>query len=182
MYSWLAHFALESEGVFVESQLIKIFFSKIDKWLLHLASLRIIVDYDGRATLVQLFSIVEKCNTAICQHDPTDMVFWMTETSKSKKRPSLSSSLADIKLDHHLHYWQCGDDGLLREIPCIQSTERILFYCLSLIKKGIVKTETKPKKKQFKYNHCGRTNHNEDHSFQLHLELCTTNHVAIESQ
>jgi len=62
MYTCLAHFVVKSGGVFTESQLAKIFLSKTDKRLLDLASIWIILDYEGRATLAQAFSVVKKCD------------------------------------------------------------------------------------------------------------------------
>lgn len=74
MYTHIARFAVESGDVFPESQLVKIFLSKIDKRLLDLATPRIILNYDGKATLAQAFAGVEKCNQALCQHNAIDMI------------------------------------------------------------------------------------------------------------
>jgi hypothetical protein len=74
IYTRLARFAVESGGVFAESQLIKIFLSKIDKQLLELASPRIILDYEGRAMLAEAFAVVERYDRALYEHDATDMV------------------------------------------------------------------------------------------------------------
>jgi hypothetical protein len=74
MYTRLARFVVKSGGVFAESQLVKFFLSKIDKRLLELASPRIILDYEGRATLAQAFAVVERCDRALCQHDVTNIV------------------------------------------------------------------------------------------------------------
>jgi hypothetical protein len=82
MYTRLARFAVESRGVFAESQLVKILLSKIDKRLLGLASPRIILDYEGRATLAQVFAVVERCDRVLCQHEATNMVSWMIESMK----------------------------------------------------------------------------------------------------
>ena len=63
MYTRLARFA---GGVFTKSQLVKVFFlSKIDKYLIDLALPRIIIDYGGRATLVEAFAVVEQCDRAL---------------------------------------------------------------------------------------------------------------------
>jgi hypothetical protein len=75
-------FVVEPGGVFAESQLVKICLSKIDKRLLQLALPRIILDYEGRATLAQAFAVVERCDRTLCQHNATDMVSWMTESTK----------------------------------------------------------------------------------------------------
>ena len=42
-----------------ESQLVKVFLSKIDKRLLDLAFLMIIMEFGGRATLAEAFAVVE---------------------------------------------------------------------------------------------------------------------------
>ena len=77
------------------TQLVKIFLSKIDKRLLDLATPRIILNYHGRATLAEAFIEVEMCDWALCQHDATHMVSWMTDVSKSKKAATATSSLAE---------------------------------------------------------------------------------------
>ena len=82
MYTRLARFAVESGGVFAESQLVKFFLVKIDKRLLELTSPRIILDYEGRAMLTQAFAVVERCDRTLCQHNVTNMTFWMTESMK----------------------------------------------------------------------------------------------------
>ena len=46
-------FARESGGVFAESQLMKVFLSKIDKRLIDLALPMIIMDYGVRTTLIE---------------------------------------------------------------------------------------------------------------------------------
>ena len=65
MYTRLARFARESGDVFAESQLVKVFLSKIDKRLLDLALPRIIMEFGGRATLAEAFAIVEQCDRAL---------------------------------------------------------------------------------------------------------------------
>ena len=95
MYTRLARFVIGSGGVFTESQLVKIFLSKIDKRLLELASPRIILDYKGKATFAQAFAVVERCDRALCQHDAADMVSWMTESTKLRRIITATSSLVD---------------------------------------------------------------------------------------
>jgi len=96
MYTRLAPFVVESGNVFVESQLVKIFLSKIDKRLLDLATPRIIINYEGRTTLAQVFDEVKRCDRALYQYDATDMVFWMTDSIKPKKATIAINSLAEI--------------------------------------------------------------------------------------
>ena len=74
MYTRLARFVVESGGVFGESQLVKIFLFKIDKRLLELAPPRILLDYEGRATVAEAFAVSERCDRTLCQHDASDMV------------------------------------------------------------------------------------------------------------
>ena len=107
MYTRLARFAVESGDVFAESQLVKIFLSKIDKRLLDLATPRIILNYAGKASLAQAFAEVEMCDKALCQHDATDMVAWMSDASKSRKAVVATSSLAETQLKKTIHCWGC---------------------------------------------------------------------------
>ena len=65
MYTRLPRFVRESESVFTESQLVKVFLSKIDKRLFDLALPKIIMDYGGRATLLETFANVEQYNRAL---------------------------------------------------------------------------------------------------------------------
>ena len=111
MYAWLARFAVESGRVFVESQILKIFLSKIDKKLLNLATPTIIINYKGQEMLAQAFAEVERCDKALCQHDATDMVSWMTDASKSKKASTATSSLTETQPEKTLHCWGCGGSG-----------------------------------------------------------------------
>ena len=90
---------------------MKIFLSKIDKKLLDLAILRIIINYEGRATLTQAFAKVERCDRAFCHHDATDIVSWMADASKSKKATIATSSLVQTEPEKTLHYWGCGESG-----------------------------------------------------------------------
>jgi len=66
IYTKLAWFVVESGGVFVESQLVKIFLSKIDKRLLNFVTPKIIINYKDLATLAQVLVEVERCDKALC--------------------------------------------------------------------------------------------------------------------
>ena len=59
MYTRWARFVGESGGVFAESQLVKVFLSKIDKCLIDLAWPMIVMDYAGRVRLAEAFAVVE---------------------------------------------------------------------------------------------------------------------------
>jgi hypothetical protein len=88
--------------------------------LLELASPRIILDYEGRATLAQAFAVVERCDRALCQHDATDMVSWMTDGTKSRRVATTTSSLAETQPDKGqriLHCWGCGESGHSKNDP-----------------------------------------------------------------
>lgn len=168
MYTRLTRFAVESGGVFAESQLVKIFLSKIDKRLLELATPRIILNYDGKATLTQAFAEVEKCDRALCQHDATDMVSWMTDISKPKKAATATSSLAKTQPEKTLHCWGCGESGHTKNDPNCPKKKKAQNTEKPKQKTEVAKTGEKSKKEQLKCTHCGKLNHSEDHCFILH--------------
>lgn len=60
MYTCLVWFIEELRGIFTKSQLNEIFLSKIDKKFLNLSILRIIFNYDSKATLTYVFAEVKK--------------------------------------------------------------------------------------------------------------------------
>lgn len=73
---------MEFGGVFIESQVVKIFLSKIDKHLLELVLLQIVLDqYEGRLSLDQAFLVMKRCNVALCHHHAIDIASWMTHAS-----------------------------------------------------------------------------------------------------
>jgi len=47
---------------------------KIDKKLFDLATPKIIINYEGQATLAQAFAEIERCDRVLCQYDATNMV------------------------------------------------------------------------------------------------------------
>lgn len=104
MYTYLVQFIVESRGVSVESQLIKIFLSKINKRLLDLATLRIIFNYNGKAILTQIFVEIKKYIKVLCQYDTIDIVAYIMDVSKSKKIISATSSLVEIQPKRTIHY------------------------------------------------------------------------------
>ena len=91
MYTRLTRFARASGGVFAESQLVKVFLSKIDKCLLDLALPRIIMEFGGRATLADTFTVVELYDRALCQHDAIDLVSLLVDSSKPRRAPVLTA-------------------------------------------------------------------------------------------
>ena len=108
MYIRLARFSKESRGVFVKSQLVKVLLSKIDKHLIVLTLPKIIVNYGGRATFAEDFSIVEQCDRALCKHDATDLVSLLVNSSKSLKILVAATRLAEAEMDKTLYCWSCG--------------------------------------------------------------------------
>ena len=86
MYTRLSRFARESGGVFAESQLVKVFLSKIDKRLVDLALPKIIIEFGGPATLAEAFTIVEQCDRALCKHDATDLVSLLANPGMLRSR------------------------------------------------------------------------------------------------
>lgn len=136
---------MELGGVFVETQLVKMFLSKIKKRLLDLAMPRIILNYDGKATLAQAFAMVEKCDRALWQHNAIDMVSSMRDTTKPKKALIATSSLADIQPKKSLHYLTCGEFGHIKgdsNCPQKKISQQIEK---SKMKIGVAKTEEKTK-------------------------------------
>ena len=107
----LAKFAKESRGVFAESQLVKVFLSNIDKRLLDLALPRIKMDYGGQITFSEAFAIIEQYNRALCEHNATDLVSLLVDSSKSRKAPTVTTGLAEAEVDKTLYCWPCGQAG-----------------------------------------------------------------------
>ena len=102
-------FSGESRGVLAEFQLVKVFLSNINKYLIDLVLHRIIMDYDGRTTLAKAFAIIELCDHALCQHDATDFVSLQVNSSKSQKVPVVATGLAEAEVDLVLLVlWACG--------------------------------------------------------------------------
>lgn len=108
MYIRLVQFARKSGGVFAESKLVKIFLLKIDKQLINLALPRIIMDYDGRTTLIEAFAIVEQCDRTLYQHDAIDLVSLLVDSNKSRKVLVVATKLATVEMDKTLYCWSCG--------------------------------------------------------------------------
>ena len=184
MYTRLARFAVESGGVFAESQIVKKILSKIDKRLLELASPRIILDYEGRATLAQAFAVVERCDQGLCQHDAADMVSWMSKNTKSRRIVTATSSLAEtqpVKEQNNLYCWDCGEAGHSKNDPNCPKKKKT--QPLGKLKQNIepVKVGDNSKKRQFKCNHCGGTNHDVDYCFQLHPEMRPASYLTGKS-
>ena len=66
------------------------------------------MNYDGRATLVEIFTIVEQCDRALCQHDVTDLVSLLVDSSKFRKVPVAAAGLAETEMEKILYCWSYG--------------------------------------------------------------------------
>ena len=58
-------------------------------------------------TLVEAFTIVKQCDRALCQHDATDLVFLLVDSSKFWKSPITTAGLAETKVDKTMYCWSC---------------------------------------------------------------------------
>ena len=172
MYTRLARFARESGGVFVESQLVKVFLSRIGKCLLDLALPRIIMEFGGRTTLTETFAIMEQCDRALCQHDATDLVSLLVNSSKSSKAPIATIGLAEAEVDKIMYCWSYGQVGHAKNVcPLKQRQAQIMG---NPKRKSVVSTNDSTREvgnylsKQLRCSHCGRNNHAVENCFALH--------------
>jgi hypothetical protein len=174
MYTRLARFARESRGVFAENQLVKVFLSKIDKRLLDLVLPKIVMEFDGRATLAEAFAVVEQCDCALCQHEATDLVSLLVDSSKPQRASVTIARLAEVETDNIYHCWSCGQ-ACHAEKDCL-SKQRQAQVVGTPKRKPFVPAQGYAKKtcnqlpKQLKCFYCGRNNHAVENCFALHLE------------
>ena len=106
MYTRLARFARESKCVFVKSQMVKVFWSKMEKCFLDLALSRFIVEFGGRVTLAEAFAVVKQYNRALCQHDATYLMSLLVDSSKPRRAPVTTTGLAEAE---NIYYCRsCG--------------------------------------------------------------------------
>jgi hypothetical protein len=66
------------------------------------------MEFGGWATLTKVFAIVEQCDRALHQHDATDLVSLLVDSSKSQKIPIAATGLADTEVYKTLYYWSYG--------------------------------------------------------------------------
>jgi hypothetical protein len=185
MYTRLARFAREFGGVFAESQLVKVFLSKIDKRLLDLALPRIIMEFGGRTTLAEAFAIVGQYDRALCQHDVTDLVSLLVDSSKPRKARVAAAGLAETEVDKTLYCWACGRAGHTKK-DCPSKPK----HAQNPKRKPIVPAKDSTKgagnqlPKQMKCSHCGRNNHAVENCFALHPEkrFSTDREKALEAK
>jgi hypothetical protein len=175
MYTRLVRFARESGGVFAESQLVKV---KIDKRLLDLALPRIIMEFGGRATLVEAFTMVEQCDHPLCQHDAIDLVSLLVDSSKLRRAPLTTTGLAEAEAENIYHCWSCGQachakkncPSKQRQAQAVGTPKRKPFVPAQ----GSAKKAGNQLPKQLKCSNCGRNNHAVENCFVLHPEKCPT--------
>lgn len=65
---------------FFRESAYEFFLSKIDKRLFDLTLPWIIVHYQCKAILTNVFAVIETCDWMLCQHDVRNVVLWMTDS------------------------------------------------------------------------------------------------------
>lgn len=85
------------------SELIKIFLSKFDKWHIEIAIQRIILNYDNKTILAEVFVEVQKCDKALYQHEAINLVVWVKNIFRPKKA-TITCSLAKIQFKRTMYY------------------------------------------------------------------------------
>lgn len=73
---------------------MKVFLSKFNKRLIDLALPKIIMYYGRQITLVEAFTIVEQCDSALYKHDATDLLSLLINSSKFRKTSVVTARLA----------------------------------------------------------------------------------------
>ena len=125
-------------------------------------------------TLTEAFAIVELCDRALCQHDATDLVSLVIDSSKSRKAPVTTAGLAEVEVDKTLYCWSCGHAGYAKK-DC-PSKQRQAQTVGNPKRPPVVPAKDSTKgtgnrlPKQLRCFHCGRNNHEVDNYFALHPE------------
>ena len=99
MYPRLVRFSRQSKGVFTESQLVKMFLSKIIKFFINLAMPMIIMHDDKQMRYSNTIAVVEQCGCALCEQVPTNLVLLLMDSSKSRKASVAAVRLAKTNMD-----------------------------------------------------------------------------------
>ena len=86
---------------------MKVLLLNIDKHLCDLVLPRIIINYGGRTTFEEVFTIVKQCDRVLCQHDATNLVSLLVDISKTRKTLIATTSLAEVEGDKTLYCWSC---------------------------------------------------------------------------
>jgi hypothetical protein len=112
------------------------------------------------------------------------MVSWMTESTKSKRIVTVTNSLAEtqpVKEQKILHCWGCEEAVHSKNDPNCPKNKKT--QPLKKLKQKIepVKAGDNSKKRQLKCNHCGGTNHDVDHCFQLHSDMRPASYIIGKS-
>ena len=74
----------------------------------------IIMEFGGRATLAEAFANVEQCDRALCQHNATDLVSLLVDSSKSRKVLVAAARLAEAEVNKILYVGSVGMRATLR--------------------------------------------------------------------
>ena len=81
MYSRLARFAKETGDAFTERQLVALYMARQDKHLQQMAHPQLLLDYGGRATLAEAFSLMKRLDQGLCVEEAGRLPSVMTATS-----------------------------------------------------------------------------------------------------
>ena len=69
------------------------------------------MEFGGRATFVEAFAIMKQCDHVLCEHDATDLVSLLVDSSKFQKAPVATAGLAEAEMEKTLYCWSCGQAG-----------------------------------------------------------------------
>lgn len=141
MYTHLAQFIIKLRGIFVESQLVKIFLFNIDKKFLDFVTSRIILNYNSKAILAQAFVEVENQNKVLCQHDTTNMVAKMMDVFKPEKVATAISRLAKIQPKRTKDYWRYSNSSYTKNDSKYTNKKKVLHMEKFKLKAKMAKEE-----------------------------------------
>ena len=134
------------------------------------------MEFGGRATLAKAFTILEQCNRALCQHNPTDLVSLLMDSNKSRKAPVVTVVLAEAKVEKTLYCWFCGQAGhAKKDCPSKQRQAQTIGNPKRkpiVIAKDSTKGANNNLSKQLRCSHCGRNNHAVENCFAFHPKKC----------
>jgi hypothetical protein len=108
----------------------------------------------------------------------------MTESTKSRRIVTATNNLAEaqpVKEPKILHSWGCGEAGHSKNDPNCPKKKKTQPLGKLKQKMEPVKAGDNSKKRQFKCNHCGDTNHDVDHYFQLYPEMRPASYIIGKS-
>lgn len=76
---------------------------------------RIIIDYNNQALLTEAFAISEHCDRALCQHDTTDLVFLLIDSSKLWRTHVAAVDLVKVEVEKTSHFQFFGELGYAKK-------------------------------------------------------------------